>query len=228
MSPPALEKRIQEAPPHMRRQIQQFLDAPEPQRQVLAAVLSERGTQQSKFLTTLLRVGLAASGRNTRWPDFDDLNDLSAVVQVLTQPAVVEEFAPIDPLAVHRLKGMLVKQQLLNYQGQPPLTSEQVSEVLGMSREAINKRRKNQQLVAVSLGKRGYRYPAWQFQEGKVLPGLKEVLQVLNAVSEWTPLLFLCSGDPRLNGETPLERLQAGDISAVVAAARCYGQAHPI
>jgi len=35
------------------------------------------------------------------------------------------------------------------------------------------------QLLVVSLGRRGYLYPAWQFQAGQVLPGLERVLASL-------------------------------------------------
>jgi phosphoglycolate phosphatase-like HAD superfamily hydrolase len=229
MSAQTLERRLHQASPQIQRQIRQFLETPEPQQQEVAAVLSEikRRTPRGQFLAKLIHFGLAASEPITRWPDFDAQDDLSAVVEVLTQTEIMAELAPVDPLATHRLKGMLVKQQLLNYQGPPPLNSEQVAELLMMSREAVNKRRRSKQLIAVNLGKRGYRYPAWQFQEGKVLPGIKEVLKTLDAPGEWTPLLFLCSGDPSLNGVTPLEKLQAGEIDSVVAAARCYGKPNP-
>lgn len=226
VSPLTLERRVQEAPPQTQKQIQHFLDTPQPQQQEMAKVLSEIGhnTPRGQFLSKLIHVALVASEPITNWPDFEHQDDLSAVVEVLVQPGIMADFAPIDPLAIHRLKGLAVKQQLLNDQGQPPLSSEQVGELLGMSREGVNKRRRNKQLLAVNLGKRGYRYPAWQFWQGKVLPGLKDVLQALDTVGEWSPVLFLRSGDVRLNGETPLDRLRTGAIAPVVAAARCYGR----
>jgi hypothetical protein len=154
-------------------------------------------------------------------------DDLGGKVEVPALPNIIDKIISDDPLAVHRRKGVLVKQQLLNDRGQPPLNGQQVAELLALSREAVNKRRRNKQLLAINLGKRDYRYPAWQFQEGKVLTGLKEVLHALDTVGEWSPLIFFCSGDTRLRGETPLERLQRGDISAVVTAARCYGLPNP-
>ena len=230
MSTLTLEQRIDRAPQKVKRQIGRFLDAPTPQQQELADILSEinRGTPRGKFLAGLIHLGLAVSKPITQWPAFSEQDDLNAVVDVLTQPGVLEKSLPeVDPLMVYRLKGTVLKQELLKDQGLPPFSSEQVAENLGMSREAVNKRRRKGQLVAVSVGKRGYQYPAWQFQDGQVLRGLREVLQALGSVGEWTPILFLCSGDPMLDGETPLERLKQGDIDAAIAAAQRYGKANP-
>jgi phosphoglycolate phosphatase-like HAD superfamily hydrolase len=230
MSSLTLEQRISDASPQVQRQVSSFLDAPAPQQQDLSMLLSEinHGTPRGQFLSRLLHLGLAASEPISQWPNFAEQNDLSTVVNVLTQSGALEKIASTgDPLAIHRLKGLPIKQQLLNYQGQPPLKSEQAAELLQMTREAVNKRRRNKQLTAVSFGRRGYQYPAWQFQEGKVLPGLKETLRALETEGEWTPLLFLCSGDPALDGDTPLERLQKGDLESVIVAAQSYGKANP-
>jgi biotin operon repressor len=226
----SLEERIQQASSQTRQQIQHLLDAPLPQQQEVAEILAEikRQTPRGKFLAKLIHVGLIASEPVTRWPQFGEETDLGVIIAILTQPTVLERAPDLDPLAVHRLKGMQVKQQLLNYQGQPPLTSEEVALRLDMSREAVNKRRRKKQLLAINLGKRGYRYPAWQFEEEKVLTGLPEVLQALEAVGEWTPLLFFCSGNEQFNGDTPLEHLKAGEINRVIAAACNYGKPNPL
>ncbi|MGF1601621.1 MAG: hypothetical protein ACFCU8_06310 [Thermosynechococcaceae cyanobacterium] len=230
MSPITLDKRISDATPQVKRQVKSFLDAPKHQQKEVGAVLAEinDGTPRGMFLAKLLHLGLAASKPISQWPNYSKQNDLSAIVDVLSQPgALAEIILTDDPLAVHRLNGLPIKQKLLSYQGHSPLRSEQVANLLNMSREAVNKRRRNGQLVAVSFGRRGYQYPSWQFQEGKVLPGLKEVLQALDAEGEWTPLLFLCSGDPSLKGDTPIDRLREGHVEAVVMAARNYGKANP-
>lgn len=122
-----------------------------------------------------------------------------------------------------RLKGVQVKRQLLYEDGQP-LTSEEVAQLLQITRQAVDKRRSKGQLLGVSLGRRGYIYPAWQFREEGVLPGLERVLAVLKDYDPWTALMFLKTGDIHLEGATPLERLQAGDVKAVVRAAECYGE----
>lgn len=128
-----------------------------------------------------------------------------------------------DPLLKAKLKGLEVKQQLL-FQYDEPLNSQEVADMLGMTRQAVDKRRNHNKLLGLSLGKRGYRYPAWQFDNGDILSGWESVLAALTEISPWGKLQFMLSGDIRLEGKTPIECLQAGEIEKVVAAAKAYGQ----
>jgi hypothetical protein len=132
----------------------------------------------------------------------------------------------IDPLEQFRIEGEEVKRELLHFGDTFPLKLGEVARLLNVSTEKVNRQRVQRQLLAVS-GKRSYLFPAWQFSEHSVLPGLVEVLKALEFTDEWTSLLFLCSGDPHLKGDTPLERLQKGDLNAVIAAARVYGRHNP-
>ncbi len=121
---------------------------------------------------------------------------------------------------------MKVKHELLYSDGQP-LRSEEVAQLLGISRQAVDKRRSKGQLLAVSLRKRGYFYPLWQFKDGGVLERLKLLLAALARFDAWTQLMFIKTGDLRLNNRTPLECLVAGNIDAVISAAACYGEPNP-
>lgn len=150
-------------------------------------------------------------------------SNLSQTMAALTAPEVV---LPTDPLASARLRGMKVKQELLYLDGQP-LRSEEVAQLLGISRQAVDKRRNKGQLLAVSLGRRGYFYPLWQFRDGAILTGLDRALSALAKFDPWTQLMFMKTGDLRLNDRTPLECLIAGDIDSVVNAAACYGETNP-
>jgi hypothetical protein len=132
----------------------------------------------------------------------------------------------IDPLEQFRVRGEKIKEELLHVGETFPLKSIQVAEMLGINPMTVRRMRVQRRLLAVS-GAQGYLFPAWQFSTYSVLPGLAEVLNALEFKDEWTPLLFLCSGDRHLEGDTPLERLQAGDIGAVIAAASAYGQHNP-
>lgn len=145
-----------------------------------------------------------------------------SMVKAFTRPEALKILAPTDPLSAARLKGVQVKQQLL-YGDEQPLTSQKVASLLNMTRQAVDKRRLKGQLLGVSLGKRGYLYPYWQFQEGQVLAGLERVLNALKDYDPWTKLMFMKTGDVRLAGVTPLEQLQAGASEEVVQAAESYG-----
>lgn len=151
---------------------------------------------------------------------------LDRIIAALTEPEILAELAPNDPLLIARLKGMRVKQKLLYSDGKP-LQVEEVAQLLHVSQQAVEQMHCQGKLLAVSLGKEGYFYPHWQFQGASVLTGLDRVLSVLAKFDSWTQLMFMKTGDLRLNNRTSLECLIAGDIDAVVVAAACYGEPNP-
>jgi hypothetical protein len=79
-------------------------------------------------------------------------------------------------------------------------------------------------LIGLSLGRKGYVYPVWQFAEGGTLPGLQAVLAELSDVGPWMQAAFMLSADARLNGERPLDELRRGHVQQVIAAAHVYGE----
>jgi hypothetical protein len=103
------------------------------------------------------------------------------------------------------------------------LTSEQVSDVLGITRQAVDKRRASHQLLALTQGKRGYSYPSFQFKDGKTLPGLEDVLAELKALDPWMQMVFFTNPHERLGGDTPLERLRQGGVEEAKIVAVDYG-----
>lgn len=148
------------------------------------------------------------------------------LIDILSQPEHLVAVSETDPLAAARLRGVQVKHNLLHDDG-TPLNSAGVASLLGISRQAVDKRRKKGQLLAVSLGKRGYYYPLCQFYRGQILPGLEPVLTALADSDPWTHLMWLKTGDARLASQTPIACLQKGEIDRVVFAAQCYGQPNP-
>lgn len=222
MNKKALLQQVEAATPEDRKLIECILTAPPNVKFSLLAALSEitKPTGRSKFLQYVLEAVLAVS--QDKMPLSDRNLGFEEMVKAFTRPEALKLLAPTDPLAAARLKGVQVKQQLL-YGDEQPLTSEEVASLLRMTRQAVDKRRLKGQLLGVSLGKRGYLYPCWQFQSGQVLPGLERVLAALKDCDPWTKLMFMKTGDVRLDGATPLERLQVGDIEAVVQAAESYG-----
>ncbi|WP_419633688.1 helix-turn-helix domain-containing protein [Thiolapillus sp.] len=61
-------------------------------------------------------------------------------------------------------------------------TAEDVSELLGISTQAVGKRRRRNQLLAVRRGEH-WAYPVWQFQGKKVVKGFKELLEELEGLT---------------------------------------------
>ena len=103
------------------------------------------------------------------------------------------------------------------------LSAQKVGEALTISRQAVEKRRKAGRLIGVSLGRRGFGYPAWQFSERGTLPHLEAVLAALKQHDAWTKLVFFTSENSVAEGRKPLDVLRSGDAEKVIAAARTYG-----
>jgi hypothetical protein len=122
-----------------------------------------------------------------------------------------------------RLRGLEAPQDLLQAEG-GVFTVEQAARSLGITRQAVDKRRRAGKLIGLYTGRRGYAYPAWQFGPNGVLPGLERVLSDLSVRGPWMQAAFFLSGDPRLDGATPLEKLRQGNLEAVRRAARGYGE----
>ncbi len=57
-----------------------------------------------------------------------------------------------------------------------------------------------------------------------MIPGLEAILTSLPEQDPWMQAAFVLSGDPRLNGATPLDELRRGSIDAVRRAAAGYGE----
>jgi hypothetical protein len=69
-----------------------------------------------------------------------------------------------------------------------------------------------------------YTYPAFQFEDGKTLNALKEILKALKSHDPWMQSIFFVNENDRLEGRTPLEVLRQGELDAVIRAAEVYGE----
>jgi hypothetical protein len=148
-------------------------------------------------------------------------SDVAVLVKALRAPEALADVEAEDPLVSARLRGVEVREQLLRAEG-GTLGVAEVADLLGITRQAVDKRRLAGTLLAVTVGKRGYRYPAWQFSGKDVLRGLPQVLTALH-VQPWTQLSWLLSGDPQLEGKRPFDLLRQGEVERVVRAASTYG-----
>jgi hypothetical protein len=74
---------------------------------------------------------------------------------------VSPELSEADPLVRAKLRGVEARERILEKLG-GTLTAKQVAKYLGTSRQAVDKRRSQNQLIGLTQGKRGYAYPAFQ------------------------------------------------------------------
>jgi hypothetical protein len=126
-----------------------------------------------------------------------------------------------SPLEAAIERGEEAKKLFLSKQG-GALSNIEACRVLTFSPPELETMRRNHQVLGLSVNEELV-YPAWQFIEGKVLSGLDKVLAALKEDGAWTQIIFLLTGDIRLDGAIPLEKLKEGEIDQVVRAAKCYG-----
>lgn len=150
-------------------------------------------------------------------------SDLDALLRAMAQPEAERVLAADDPLAPARLRGLQAREWLLQAEG-GILGATDVAALLHISRQAVDKRRRAGTLLAMSLGRHGYAYPAWQFVETGTLSGLAQVLAVLHDADPWMQLAFFLNGNARLEGQTPLAALREGRRAEVLHAAALYAE----
>jgi len=127
------------------------------------------------------------------------------------------------PERAARMRGLERKKQMLDVAG-GTLSSPEVAKVLGISLQAVDKRRAAHQLLAVAQGRQGYSYPKFQFVEGKTVEGLEQVLAQLKPLDPWMQMVFFTTPTERLSGNTPIRSLQHGSVSEVVQVASAFGE----
>src|SRR5262249_27521061 len=127
-----------------------------------------------------------------------------------------------DPLRPARLRGLRAQDWLVHQEG-GTLSAAEMGRALGITRQAVDKRRKHGRLIALDLGRRGFAYPAWPLGTTGTLTGLPTVLAELRDESPWGQAAFFLTSNVWLEGETPLAALRRGDVEPVLQAARLLG-----
>jgi hypothetical protein len=150
--------------------------------------------------------------------------DVGGVASLLSDVAPLGvDLSAVDPFMEAMARGAAIKQELLT-NGGGGLTSSQVSSALGITRQAVDKRRNRRALLAVPNGSGEYVYPACQFTSDGVITGLEEVLRAFQIRSPWTQLSMLLASSPALGGKTILEALKSGALERAVAIAASFGE----
>src|ERR1039457_18166 len=150
--------------------------------------------------------------------------DVGGVASLLSDLAPLGvDLSAVDPLMEAMARGAAIKRELLT-SGGGGLTSSQVSSALGITRQAVDKRRSRRALLPVPNGSGDYVYPACQFTSDGVITGLEEVLRAFQIQSPWTQLSVLLASAPALGGKTTLEALKSGAIERAIAIAASFGE----
>ena len=92
-----------------------------------------------------------------------------------------------------------------------------VAEYLAIDPKSVTAKARRNELLAIARGDRNL-YPAFQFRDGQVVPGIREILGVVSLTNGWSRLSFLLTPDPGIADRTPIEAFQA-DRDAVLSLA---------
>ena len=145
--------------------------------------------------------------------------DVGSLAQLLSRADVVgAAVTELDPLASLMARNVEHREGLLTSAG-GALSAEQAGRVLGITRQAVDKRRRANTLLAFREGS-DWRYPACQFDQGDVIPGIPDVVRGLAKGGPWAALDFLLSPDTALEGKSPLQALQQGERDRVMRLVR--------
>lgn len=127
----------------------------------------------------------------------------------------------MDPrLAAAIARGEVVRQKLAADEG-GSVSSAQAARLRKISKATALRRWRRHRLVAWKQGK-AVRFPVWQFAGGKMLPGIEEVLQILDSDDQWRVMLYFLGNRRSLAGRRPLDLLREGKVAEVVAHAKAY------
>ena len=200
---------------------------PELEHRLLVSILKQfRNTKHPAFCARILRAvkDLETDLTSTLIDEATAApTDKLVMLEALSSAPWVSELAAQDPIVASKLRGLELRQEMLK-KAEGVLSSEKVAELLNLSRQAVDKRRAANQLFALTQGRRGYSYPSFQFEDGKTLDGLEEVLRNLSALDPWMQLRFFINPHERLGNKTPIEALRSGRVNDVVRAASGYGE----
>jgi hypothetical protein len=189
----------------------------------LTDALEEPVQQMLDRGTRTLRRLLARAGSKGVGPLQTTTNEagfLMAAARLAIEELGISADAAEKDLHEARLRG-LERMAQLRKAAEPVLETGDVCALLGVSRETIRKKVDRKQLLALPKG--GDRvFPAFQFQEGDVLPGIAEVLSSLDTDSPFVVLSFLLSKNTEWNGKSACELLQSGKLEPVLAEARGF------
>ena len=150
-------------------------------------------------------------------------SDYQVLLWALETPDALGTLQGRNPLTAARLRGLLARSHLLDAEG-GALTVDDVAKILRLTRQGVDKRRRAGKLLGLDTGRRGYLYPAWQFGPDGLLPGLAEVLEIMNVHDPWMRTAFFLNRNEYLAGETPLAELRRGHVDDVRRAAGAYGE----
>jgi hypothetical protein len=150
--------------------------------------------------------------------------DFGTIASALGHAGMPASALDLDPLADAVARGAAAKASLAEQAG-GLLSTPDAGRALGITRQAVDKRRRANQLLAVKVAS-DWRYPAMQIgSDGQVPPYLAAILTdgAAASLTGWAMLDFLLAPDTVLGGLSPWQALRQGcaqpaEIGRILAA----------
>ena len=101
------------------------------------------------------------------------------------------------------------------------MSAEDAAQLLRISVSKLLYRWRCHRLIAWQRGE-AIRFPVWQFKDGKLLPGVEEVLQIFQSDDQWRIMLYFLVNRRSLAKERPLDLLRRGESVRVIKHATDY------
>lgn len=149
--------------------------------------------------------------------------DLIMLYRALSEPAVLQAVAAQDPDVVDHWRWAQMRRRLLEAEG-GTLGAQDFADQLDISRQSVTRRRQAGKLVALDLGRHGFRYAAWQLDDGGVVDGIPEALAAFEDIDQWMQYAWFLNANTILDDRRPLDLLRKGDTQPVIRAASRYGK----
>lgn len=103
------------------------------------------------------------------------------------------------------------------------LSSDDMKELLGISRQTVNEQRKTGRLLGLQGAKRQFRYPRWQIgDDGRPFAEIEKLFAILG--SPWPVYRFLVQKHPELDGMSGIDALRQGRGEMAIMAAESQMQ----
>jgi hypothetical protein len=167
-----------------------------------------RAAFQRRSMDALSRISTQASTESLA-DALAATTDVGTLARILGDADVlgmaVAELEPLAALVARNAEHCL---DILSEAG-GTLSAEEVGRLLGVTRQAVDKRRRARGLLALRRGG-DWRYPRRQFDEDahEVVEGIPEVVEAFADAGPWVTLDFLLAPDDALGGETPIDVLR--------------------
>ncbi len=153
-------------------------------------------------------------------------SDMGAIIDLLRSalPLLSAE-RELDPQLETGVAALEAEDDLLRRAGGLKDT-KWVADYLAISPKSVAAKARRNELLAIARGDRNL-YPTFQFRDGQVVRGVREILQALPLTNGWSRLAFLLSPDPGLDDRTPLDAFQTDrdGVLALAAGADTQGAA---